>query len=192
MAARLVTAPSASLPPAISFSQTRLDSAPEPPVHTYERLSSVHERHAPPTRQSASLTFALLSQFCARLHARLARLHLNQPRLCSATSRLCLFVHPRLPPPLSTRLAAQTLLIENSQLREKQWYHLALTQSPPPTFGSSTLTLYINGQATHSSSTLRYPSGNKPLDRCFIGTDGGGTELAAEGRLQSVSVQCSS
>ena len=90
---------------------------------------------------------------------------------------------------LSARSTPQTLLIENSQLREKQWYHLAITQSPPPTFGHSTLTLYINGQATHTSSTLRYPTTNKPLDRCFIGTDGGGLEPAADGRMQRSS-QC--
>ena len=90
---------------------------------------------------------------------------------------------------VSTRSTAQSLLIENSQLREKQWYHLAITQSPPPTFGHSTLTLYINGHATHTSTTLRYPTSNKPLDRCFIGTDGGGTEPAADGRPQRPS-QC--
>ena len=90
---------------------------------------------------------------------------------------------------VSARSTAQSLVIENSQLREKQWYHLAITQSSPPTFGHSTLTLYINGHATHTSSTLRYPTTNKPLDRCFIGTDGGDVEPAADGRLQR-SPQC--
>ena len=73
---------------------------------------------------------------------------------------------------LAGRGHVQTLLIENSQLKERQWYHLTLTQSPPPTFGASEFKVYIDGQCVHTSSTLRYPTAAKPLKHSFIGTDG--------------------
>ena len=73
---------------------------------------------------------------------------------------------------LAGRGHAQTLLIENSALKDKQWYHLAITQSAPPTFGTSDLRVFIDGHCVHASSTLRYPAASKTLKHAFIGTDG--------------------
>ena len=79
----------------------------------------------------------------------------------------------------------QTLLIENSAMKERQWYHLAITQSAPPTFGTSELKAFVDGHCVHTSSTLRYPTASKPLQHAFIGTDGvrqAVTEDGVEGR----------
>ena len=76
---------------------------------------------------------------------------------------------------------AHTLLIENSALKEQQWYHLAITQSAPPTFGTSELRVYVDGHCTHTSTTLRYPTANKPLKHAFIGTDGVRLAVGEEG-----------
>jgi hypothetical protein len=53
----------------------------------------------------------------------------------------------------------------------KRWFHLAITQSVPPTFGLSELRVYVNSEQKHLSTNVKYPDFSKPLLSCFIGTD---------------------